>query len=304
MKKFATILKIVISLAIILFLFRKANLTQSASHLGELRYSFILLSIVFIVAGQFVRAQRLAVMVFGKLAKRNFWNTMRIQMVSFLPGMITPAKVGELTKVYMLQAELNVPTARGLAGFAAERVFDLLALGPLAALGVFVLFRESLQISLAPGWAHAVTLVILAGAGAAACGFLWLRRRGVSLRACWRTVTPERIIEAALLSLLYWGVVFLEVWCFCKSALFDAPVWYPALVVPPALMSSLVPITFSGFGLREAAMVILLQRPPIATSYERALVISLMYDIIGLGVPALMGGFFWISGKRNGNSQD
>ncbi|MBI5118781.1 flippase-like domain-containing protein [Candidatus Poribacteria bacterium] len=304
MKKFATILKIVISLAIILFLLRKANLAQSAAHLSGIRYSFILFSIVFIVAGQFVRAQRLAVMVFGRLANRNFWNTMRIQMISFLPGMITPAKVGELAKVYMLQAEMDVPTARGLACFAAERVFDLLALGPLAALGIFVLFRADLQISLAPGWAHIAALVALAAASAAAVGLLWLRRRGVSLRDFRRTVTPERIIEAALLSLLYWGIVFLEVWCFCKSALFDTPIWHPALVVPPALMSSLVPITFSGFGLREAAMVILFQRPPIATSYERALLISLMYDIIGLGVPALMGGLFWVSGKSNGNAQD
>ncbi len=303
MKKLSTALKIIASLVILLYLLKKANLTESISHLSELRYSYIILSIGFIVAGQLLRAQRLAVMVFGGNSSRNFRNILRIQMVSFLPGMVTPAKVGELAKIYMLQSELEVPAARGLACFAAERVLDLLVLGPLAALGLFVLFRGDFQFALAPGWFLMVALVAVTVAGAAAAGLLWLRRRGVSLPAFWRTVTPERTIEAGVLSLAYWGVVFLEVWCFCKGALFDAPVWYPALVVPPALMSSMVPITFSGFGLREAAMMILLQKLPVAASYERALVISLMYDIIGLGVPALMGIFFWMSGKSNGATQ-
>jgi uncharacterized membrane protein YbhN (UPF0104 family) len=61
----------------------------------------------------------------------------------------------------------------------------------------------------------------------------------------------------------------------------------------------MIPISFSGFGVREAAMVIFFQRPPMGTSYEQALLISLMYDIIGLGVPAVMGVLFWLGRKGN-----
>jgi hypothetical protein len=106
------------------------------------------------------------------------------------------------------------------------------------------------------------------------------------------------------MTMVYWGVVFLEVWCFCKAALFDARIWHPAIVVPPALLTSIIPITFSGFGLREAALILLFQRPPIGTNYEQALLISVMYDIVGLGIPALMGVLFWLSGKRDGAPQD
>ncbi len=63
-------------------------------------------------------------------------------------------------------------------------------------------------------------------------------------------------------------------------------------------------VTNKGFGFREAAMVILLQRPPIATNYDRALLVSLMYVVLGLGIPAIMGAFFWLMGKKNVIPQD
>jgi uncharacterized membrane protein YbhN (UPF0104 family) len=299
LRKFTSALKIGVSLAILLFLFRKANLSQSVRYLGELRYSFVLLSVVLIVLGQVVRAHRLAIMVFGESARRKIWLAMRVQMVSFLPGMVSPAKIGEVAKVYMLQSEADVPMSRGLACFVAERVLDVLLLGPLALVGLFVFFRSGLRVHLRPGGAHVVILVALALAVGLVTGYLWARRRGTSLADLWRTVSPGRLIEAGAMTALYWGVVFLEVWCFCKAALFDARVWHTALVVPPALLSSMVPITFSGFGLREAAMIILLQRPPVGTNYEQAFLVSLMYAVIGLGVPALMGVFFWMMGKRD-----
>ena len=111
------------------------------------------------------------------------------------------------------------------------------------------------------------------------------------------------MIAAGGLTLLYWGIVFLEVWCFCKAAGFDARVSHMALVVPPALLSSMIPISFSGFGLRELAMTILLQRPPVGMDFEMGLMVSLMYDIIGLGVPVLMGTLFWMRKRKDGASQ-
>ncbi len=303
MRKFTSALKIGVSLLIFLFLFRKANLSQSVQYLGDLRYSFLLLSIVLIVLGQFVRSHRLGIMVFGESARHELWQMMRVQMVSFLPGVVSPAKIGELTKVYMLQSESDVPIARGLACFVAERVLDVLLLGPVGLVGLYVFFKAGLRIRLQPRAEHLIILVALAIALGLVAGLLWARRRGISPVDLWRTVSPTRLVEAAALTVIFWSIVCLEVWCFCKAALFNGPAWHVALAVPPALLSAMIPITFSGFGLREAAMIILLQRPPVGTNYEQALLVSLMYDVIGLGVPALMGGFFWLMGKKDGGQQ-
>ncbi len=295
-------MKVGISVAILLFLFRHANLAQSLSHLSQLRYPFLFLSIILIVAGQVVRARRLAVMVLGGEVRGSLWQILRIQMVSFLPGVISPAKVGEVTKVYMLQSELEVPVARGLACFVGERALDLLLLGPLAAIGIFIFFRAGLRVQLGSGLGLMVALAVFSLFAALALAILWARRRGVSLHELWQTVSPSRIFEAGFLTLIYWGIVFLEVWCFCKASAIDTQPWRISLVVPPALLSSMIPISFSGFGVREAAMIILLQKPPVLASYDQALLVSFMYDIIGLGIPVLMGILFWLAARNDGAS--
>lgn len=295
-----TAIKVILSASILFVLFRKAELSESLQHITQIRFSFIILSIVFIVIGQVVRAHRLSIMVFGDSAGERFAQVMRIQMVSFLPGAVSPAKVGEATKVYMLKSEADVPVDRGFGCFVAERVLDLLLLGTLAVIGLSVFFRSGLRFHTKSGWfwlsveaaaVLAVTVIIV---------FVVLHYRKVSLVSLWASVRPQRAVEAVAMTVVYWGIVFLEVWCFCKAALFDAHVWHPVLVVPPALLTSIIPITFSGFGLREAALIILFQRPPVGTNYEQALLISVMYDIVGLGIPALMGVLFWLSGKRDG----
>lgn len=302
MRKFSTALKIIVSAAILLFLLNRANLSDSLQHLSQIRTPFLLLSIILIILGQILRAQRLTVMLFGKLGSHELWRTLRIQMVSFLPGVVSPAKVGEVAKVYMLQEEMDVPAERGLVCFMMERALDLALLGPLAAASLYIFIRAGLQIEIASNWKLLLLLGIAAIAGVLVIGVLWIRRRGISTGDLWRTASPKSIIKAAVLTLFYWTVVFLEVWCFCKAATFDAQLWHMALVIPPALISSMIPISFAGFGLREAAMVILLQRPLIGSNYEQALLVSIMYDIIGLGVPAIMGVLYWMLGKRNGDS--
>ena len=299
MRKLSATLKIIVSAAILLFLFRKANLAQGVQHLSQLRHSFLLLSVVLIIGGQVLRALRLAVMVAGNPKEEMVWRVLRIQMVSFLPGLISPAKLGEVSKVYMLKSELDVPATRGLVCFIMERILDLSLLTPLAVIALYIFFRNGLLFNLKPGWEYSLIAASILFVGAFAAGIMWVRKKELSLKDLWNSVGPDEFIRASVLTIFYWGVVFLEVWCFCRASGFDANAWHMGLVVPPALLSSMIPISFSGFGVREAAMVIFLQRPTIGATYEQALLISLMYDIIGLGVPALMGAFFWLRRKDN-----
>jgi uncharacterized membrane protein YbhN (UPF0104 family) len=297
LRKLSAALKIIVSVAILLFLFRKANLAQGLQHLSQIRYSYVLLSVVFIVAGQVLRALRLAVMVAGNLKSETIWKILRIQMVSFLPGLVSPAKVGEVTKIYMLRSEMDVPATRGLVCFVMERVLDLALLTPLAMIALYFFFRNGLLFNLKPGWEYSLVAALILLLAAFAGGVIWMRKKELSLNDLWDNVGPDGIIKAGILTILYWNVVFIEVWCFCRASGFSANIGQMGLVVPPALLSSMIPISFSGFGLREAAMVIFLQRPTIGASYEQALLISLMYDIVGLGVPALMGAIFWLRRK-------
>jgi uncharacterized membrane protein YbhN (UPF0104 family) len=303
LKRFSTTAKIVVSAVILLVLFRKANLQKGIHLAGAVDIGFILISIALIVLAQFVRAFRLAVMLFAGSVRENYRRVLRIQMISFLPGLVSPAKIGEAAKIYLLRSETGVPLGRATACFVAERIFDMLLLVPLAIIGLYLFLGSSLTVSIRTGSLFVVAFAVICAAVGVPIGMSFAKRKGLTLTDVWQAVAPSRLFEAGAVTVLYWGFVFLEVWCFCRAAHFLSPVWKVALAVPPALLSSLLPISFSGFGVREAALVFLLQRPLLGASYDQALLISLMYIVLGLGVPALMGICYWMPGKKDVASQ-
>ncbi len=304
MRRLSTAAKILVSAAILLVLFRKVNLQHALAFAGNINYSFILVSIALSISAQLLRAYRLAVMLFGAPSMQEFRQVLRVQMVSFLPGVVSPAKLGEATKIYMLQTEMQTPLSRATSCFIAERVFDMLLLTPLAAIGLYMLLGPAPSISIRSGGLLMLVFVAAGMAVGVPVGLSLARRRGLSPAAIWQAAAPSRLVESGAITVFYWGFVFLEVWCFCRAALFAPSPWRMALVVPPALLSSLLPITFSGFGVREAALVFMLQRPQIQASYSQAILVSLMYIIFGIGVAALMGVFYLFSGTKQHVSQD
>jgi len=298
LRKFSTAAKILVSAAILLILFRKANLQTGIHFVGAIDWFFILPSVALIVLAQLARAYRLALMIFGASAEGRFFQVLRIQMVSFLPGIVSPAKIGEAAKIYMLQADTGTRLGRATACFVAERVLDMLLLVPLASLGVYLLIGPSFSFSFQKTF-FALVIVLTGTAACVPLGLAYARRKGVRAADIWDTAKPSKLLAAGGITMLYWGMVFAEVWCFCRAALFGVTLRHISLAVPPALLSSLLPVSFSGFGVREAALVFLLQRPQLGATYNQALLVSLMYIVFGLGVPALMGLIYWWVGRSN-----
>jgi hypothetical protein len=304
LRKLSTAAKIVISALILLFLFQKANLQKGIQNAGNIDYLFILASVALIVLAQLARAFRLAVMLFGGSAREQFRRVLRIQMVSFLPGLISPAKIGEAAKIYMLQNETSAPLSRATACFVAERALDMLLLAPLAVAGLSLFLGPLASVSLRRGGLAVIVFAAACVVAGAPVGMYIAKRKGITASDIWRVAAPSNLAGAAGLTVLYWGLVFLEVWCFCKAALLAPALWQTALIVPPALLSSLLPVTFSGFGVREAALVFLLRQPAFGASYNQAILVSLLYILFGLGIPALMGLCYWMLGKKHVASQD
>ena len=69
------------------------------------------------------------------------------------------------------------------------------------------------------------------------------------------------------------------------------------LVVPPALLITAVPITISGWGVREGAMIIGLGLGGISS--ETAVAASLVYGLLSMAT-ALPGGVLWLVLRRRG----
>ena len=261
----------------------------------QLRLGPLVLAVAVIVAGQVVRAVRTCALVRGGVRAADLPPMLRMQMLAFLPGMLSPAKAGELVKVELLRRQWGISLARGTAAFFTERLADVLVLGAAAAWGLGGVFGQAI-----PPLAYAGAAAPFV-AGVAAY-WVW---RGDRLPAAWRARIRDGLggvqwTPVVGASVVYWFLVVGIVWLFARSAGSDVPFLALAGAVPLCLLTALLPVSFGGFGVREGAMVVAFQHAAVGCTAAQAVAISLLYDVVGLGVPALMGVTYMLARPRHG----
>lgn len=87
-----------------------------------------------------------------------------------------------------------------------------------------------------------------------------------------------------------WGLSLLSLDAFGRAVGIDVPLAIYALLVPVALLVTLVPVTVNGLGVREGVMVALLMR--YGVDAHHAAVLAVLADLQGLPV-ALLGAGLW-----------
>ncbi len=67
-------------------------------------------------------------------------------------------------------------------------------------------------------------------------------------------------------------------------------------LVPPVVLVSILPISISGWGVRENMMVLMLGS--VGVAHEQATALSLLFGLSGMGI-SLLGGLFWLQMKNS-----
>ena len=86
---------------------------------------------------------------------------------------------------------------------------------------------------------------------------VWLREGRSTARRCAR---PAVLARTAVLGLAFEALVILALWFVARSIDVDVSYSVLAVVVPPVLIVSALPISIAGYGVREASFVVLLGR--------------------------------------------
>jgi len=212
---------------------------------------------------------------------------------------ITPAKLGELVKSYLLRELHDIPPTRTAPIVVAERVTDLLALLALAVVGVALYGVE--------------TTLVLVGAGVVVCGLVllawprptrWLihvvtkprflgRFRGPMLEIYSGVAglcRPRLLLTATAIAIPAWGLECLGFAIIVRAfpgAHVDfgmATVIYAATTIAGAL--SFLP---GGLGVTEGGMTILLVRGSAALDHATALDATLLTRIATLWFAVALG---------------
>ncbi len=215
----------------------------------------------------------------------SFGDCVRMIMAAWPMGTITPSKSGDLMKAYYLKDRLPVTVVLG--SVLAERVMDVLVLLGLALIGCLAFGRWGLA-AIAGGALAAGLLVI----------FLLLRLR-LPVPEKYRGKIEPMLRSLRLISgspaLLAWVILFTVLNWF--ASIFQmvlgylalgvhVPVLFAAGALPLAIFVGLLPITLSGMGTRDSAIIVLFTRYAPA---DVSLGVGILYSLFGYWLPALIG---------------
>jgi len=206
-------------------------------------------------------------------------------MAAWPMGTITPSKAGDVVKAYYLKD--RVPVRVVLGSVLAERAVDVLVLLALALFGCLAFGRTE--------------LALLSGAGlfAGIAGiFVALKVRlplppkiaekieGVLLSLRTLGQSPSLLGSVVLLTILNWMASVVQV-VFCYKAFgVDISLLFATGALPLAIFVGLLPVTLSGMGTRDSALIALFAA---FAEPEVSLGVGLLYTLFGYGVPGIAG---------------
>jgi uncharacterized protein (TIRG00374 family) len=234
------------------------------------------------------------------------WPAFLAYFGSLFVGFLTPGRLGEFVKAMYVSQDDNVSFAKAFSSVLADRLFDLYALLLVGIAALLTLTVENTAVVALTGSALLLTLPLVLFLNDTT--FRWLQQAGLRLgrpgqkifaRESWLLEMRQGLCElrwqwllmATGLTVLAYAILFGQ--CYLLALALKVPAGFVPVSYAVALGSlvTLLPISISGLGTREAAMIAYLST--IGVSAEAALSLSLLIFITFYIVGGLMGAVAW-----------
>jgi uncharacterized protein (TIRG00374 family) len=230
----------------------------------------------------------------------SFARLFRINMVGAFFSQMLPSSVGgDAARIWLVAKKANWRVAT--YSVLLDRVVGVFAL----AVVVVICLPWTLNLVSNPIGRSAILLL---GLGSLAGSLLlvafpserirflqrWFVTRHLSAAAkVGRTIirSQNRFVLVFGLSILVHLLSVIVAWCAAHSAGVDLPVLYALFLLPPVILTTVFPISISGWGVRESAMIVAFAYAGLSQS--DGLVVSLLFGGTSL-VVGLIGGLVWI----------
>jgi uncharacterized protein (TIRG00374 family) len=234
-------------------------------------------------------------------------------LVGYTAGIITPGRMGDLTRAYYLKGRL--PLGKSLTTVIADRVIDVLILFFLSVLGI-VMFVALFATGL--GYGMFIPLISVFFVVFVFLLFI-LSRKGLVVRLTrpfYRRIVPERhkkkagrvfhdfykgldimrknkrcVMLSVCISIFSWIFIFFQFYVLSLSMNMGVSLLFISSIIPVIVLLDALPISFSGVGTRDAALIFFLGF--VSLSPETAVSFSLLILAFNYLVLAGFGMFFW-----------
>ena len=227
-----------------------------------------------------------------------------------LLGVVTPGRLGELTKIKFLLEGTNCSIGKSVFSVVIDRIYDLLVLLIIAGISsIFLVNIYAVNMPVCPIIAFSIGLILLSAFLFTPrfmkpilnlmCQFLISpkHRRGLHFHvrefySSLQLLTPTDHIVCCLLSIFIWQLKFAGLYFLTRALRIPVPFWFVFLIGSIVAIIGILPISISGFGTREAVFIFFLSLHQITAEFAVAL--SVLYFVFGLWGIFIPGGFVYV----------
>lgn len=302
------LLKVLVSAGLLVFLFFRIDLLQLLRVLRTAHFSYLAFALVGYLIGQLLSSVRWALLARPLGFARSFKEFTLLYFIGMFFNLFAPSTVGgDVSRVFYLARsgkggdgkDWKSAAAHALISVVSDRAIGMIVLAWLGALALIAFPAYSLPSMVRyPIFALALASVL----GWALLPFLTRllqerrNRWGHHLQLALETYGSRRTIIAQTLALscivhfIQAGMQLFMGW----SMGVELPWSYVFILYPLVGIFSALPISVSGFGLREGGYLFLLQR--IGVDSEKAIAFGLLWFII-VALDSLIGGVIFVMRK-------
>jgi glycosyltransferase 2 family protein len=238
----------------------------------------------------------------------SFWQLFKISSIGNFYGFITPSQLGSFVRANYVKKYTSHTVAEIYPSVLIERLFDLISVFILAILGLSIVLKGELDIFII-----IIILFVIAVAGT----FFVLTRTGIGIvLKMAKFLTSKKIfsnidnfvdmfyrkmfkirdlIYPLMINIGYWLAIFSASYVVALSYNMTVP-WLDYIsIFAIATLIGIIPITASGLGTREAALLVMLL--PYGSSAQIIISMSIMVLILYTVIPALVGAVYSLCEK-------
>ena len=290
-----------IGLAILAVILLRLDLEATIATLAEVRWGYLLLALAADPLLFGLKSWRWRELLQMQGIQYPGWDAFLVFVAGLFLGLVTPGRVGEMSKALYLKQDKGVPVSEGLANVLVDRLFDLYTILVLGVAGL-IWFR------LLPGWilglfvAGTIATLLMPLALLSQRLATWGLRltRQLPLLRRWNTRLTEatgrfqrglrplmtaKLVVPLGLTLVSYTLFFGQAYLLAMALDLQIGIAYLAVCVSVAGVITLLPISFSGLGTRDAVLIALFA--PLGISAEQAVAYSTLFFLtfyVGGGV--------------------
>ncbi|HLD15026.1 MAG TPA: lysylphosphatidylglycerol synthase transmembrane domain-containing protein [Candidatus Nanoarchaeia archaeon] len=291
-----------IGIFIFILVITKVGIKEILVTLSAAKVSYLLFALVISFFTVLLQAYKWHMIVKGQNYHIPFIYAIKVQFISLFYGTITPGKLGSFIKVHYLHKKIGRNYGTCLPSVLMERFLDLFVVTLLSLLGAFLVIKDYsnvlLEITTVLIFAFFVIYIfsnkeMTAKVLRFVFNFLVPARFKDKAKELFQgfyeaTIHPKHLLVPFILTVITWVTIYMQLYLVALSLNIVVPLYYFVPIMSIVTMIGLIPVTISGLGTREIAMIALFDKYYVVP--KTVVAMSLAGLIISLAV-ILFGAF-------------